>query len=138
MKLYALIDEEGEDWTYYCISQLFETKQQVTDYIMNDIAERFETFKEYNSGFSEFKWPYENYNAPKISLVETNVDFNDDFNYLNYKDFIDYEHPILEQIKAYNIDMVQNGERLRKQKELEKKKEQIQKLKQEISALEHD
>lgn len=143
MKLFALIEnvDENDFDISEGIAMLFESEQKVTDYLMDKIVDRFESFVKGNAGYF-FDWEkmFGFHDEPKICEVETDkyycpYDFNKK---IHFKKFMNMNHEIFKKIDEYNKDIDENGPKYvleEKVKTLEKKKKEITNLEKEISEI---
>lgn len=145
MKLFAKIEnvDERDEFDMFSegIAMLFESEQQITDFLMNKIIDRFESFVKDNKEY-DFDWEkiFYMHDEPKFCEVETGkyycpFDFNKP---IDYKKFINMDHEIFARIDKHNKDANENGPKYvieKKVKTLEKKKQEITNLEKEISEI---
>ncbi len=143
MKLFALIEnvDENDFDISEGIAMLFESEQQVTDYLMNKIVDKFESFIVHSKEYG-FDWEkmFGFHDEPKICEIETGkyycpYDFNKK---THFKKFINMDHEIFKRIEDHNRDAQENGQKYtieNKMQVLEKKKQEVTNLEKEISEI---
>lgn len=104
MKLFALIENVDESDLDFSegIAMLFESKQQVTDHLMQKIIEKFET-SEQEYGF-DWEKIFGFHDEPKICEIETGkyycpYDFTEKIPFMK---FIDMNHEVFKRIDKHN------------------------------------